>query len=260
MTSNRILLIDIETAPIEAYCWGIWDENIGLNQIKKDWHLLSFAAKWLGEKEVIYFDQSKRRDMSNDTHLLKRIHRLLTEAWIVVAQNGDAFDLCKIRSRMIRVGIDPPSSFRTIDTLKVAKKHFAFTSNKLAYLSDHLGCTVRKDPHQEFPGFDLWKECLKRNEKAWKVMKRYNIDDVLTLEEVYLKMRPWIERHPNVGVFNPKYKHTCPKCGSDDVQSRGVRCTQVQQFTQYRCNKCGGWSYLRVGNFDKAQRQAQLGN
>jgi hypothetical protein len=221
--------------------------------------LLSFAAKWLDGKEIIYADQSKRRNIEDDTHLLRQIHGLLDDAWLVIAQNGDGFDLPKIRSRMIIKGMKPPSSFRTIDTLKVAKKQFGFTSNKLAHLSDVLGCTVRKDKHPEFPGFELWRECIKRNPRAWKVMKRYNIDDVLTLEEVYLKMRPWIERHPNVGVFDPKSRHVCPKCGGE-VQSRGFRMTQVQQFRQYQCKKCHGWSWLRIGDFDKQQRQVQLGN
>ena len=258
--NEKRLLIDIETAPIEAYCWGIWQENIGLNQIKKDWHLLSFAAKWFGEKDVIYADQSKRRDMSDDTALLNQIHGLLDRASVVIAQNGDSFDFPKIRSRMIHAGIDPPSPFRTVDTLRVAKRVFGFTSNKLAYISDHLNCKIRKDPHQEFPGFELWKECLKRNPIAWKVMRRYNIDDILTLEEVYLKMRPWIDRHPNMGILGEFNGVVCPKCGSPRLQHRGYRANQTNKFKQYQCQACKGWSFARVGEYATVKRKSQLGN
>ena len=48
----KILCFDIETLPLESYTWGLFDQNVGLNQIKTDWAALSIAAKWLGEDEV----------------------------------------------------------------------------------------------------------------------------------------------------------------------------------------------------------------
>jgi len=254
---TKVLLIDIETAPMLVYAWGIWEQNIGLEMIVQDWHLLSFAAKWLGEKEMIYEDQAERRDMTDDSQMLKHIHRLLDEADIVIAQNGDGFDLPKIRARMIQKGLPPPSPIRTVDTLKVAKKEFGFTSNKLLYLSSALGCKVRKDNHVEFPGFELWKECLARNKRAWKVMRRYNIDDVLSLEDVYLKMRPFIPNHPNLGVNSKGV--VCPKCGGE-VHSRGYALTQANRYQRFQCQKCGGWSRRKAGLLNKSERQNQLSN
>src|SRR5688572_13848342 len=44
--SPRILFFDIETAPIQAYIWGTFDQTVGLNQIIEDWFVLSYAAKF----------------------------------------------------------------------------------------------------------------------------------------------------------------------------------------------------------------------
>jgi hypothetical protein len=245
MNKPRILLIDIETAPILAHVWKIWDENIGLNQIKSHSHLLSFAAKWLDGNEIFYEDQSGRKNIEDDTQLLKSIWKLLDEADIVIVQNGVAFDIPTIKARMMAKGIPPPSPFRTIDTLTQARKHFKFTSNKLEFLAEVMGCRVRKDKHKEFPGFDLWRECLSGNQKAWRDMRKYNIDDILVLQDVYLKMRPWIDSHPNVGIFFDSDRPLCPKC-ANTVERRGTRYTNAGHYQQYHCNKCGGYSRGRT--------------
>ena len=48
----RILLMDIETAPLEVYSWGIRKQHLGHFQIKEEWFILSWAAKWLLEDGV----------------------------------------------------------------------------------------------------------------------------------------------------------------------------------------------------------------
>lgn len=224
MTQPRILLLDIETAPVLAHVWKIWDENIGLDQIKSDMYILSFAAKWIGESEIFYADQSARRNIEDDRHLLRALWRLMNEADIIITQNGVAFDIPIIKARMISRGIPPPSPFRTIDTLLQARRNFRFTSNKLEHLAKTIGCKQRKDEHRRFPGFKLWKACLDGDMRAWADMKKYNVDDVRTLEEVYLKMRPWIVQHPNIAAYFEGEAPACPKCGGH-VQRRGYGVT-----------------------------------
>lgn len=241
MTSPRILIADIETAPILANVWRTWKENVGLNQIEHDWYLLSYSAKWLGAKRVMYHDQSRAVDMENDYELMLKLHRTLDEADIVVAHNGKKFDMRKINARFILNGLPPPSPYVVIDTMLEARKHFAFTSNRLIYLTDQL-CTQKKDEHAQFPGFELWKQCLAGNKAAWAEMKKYNIQDTVSLEELYLKLRPWMEGHPNVATYaNPEHP-TCPKCGSDNVIQKGYRHTQTGRYARFLCNDCGGWS------------------
>ncbi|AQT27789.1 DNA polymerase exonuclease subunit [Ralstonia phage RS-PI-1] len=241
MTAPRILIADIETAPILANVWRTWKENVGLNQIEHDWYLLSYSAKWLGAKRVIYHDQSRAKDMENDYDLMLKLHRLLDEADIVVAHNGKKFDMRKINARFILNGLPPPSPYVVIDTMLEARKHFAFTSNRLLYLTENL-CTEKKLEHAQFPGFELWKQCLAGNKAAWAEMKKYNIQDTVSLEELYLKLRPWMEGHPNVAAYSDPDRPACPKCGSHSVIQKGYRHTQTGRYARFLCNDCGGWS------------------
>jgi len=213
---------------------------VALNQIEHDWYILSFAAKWLGDKQVMYQDQSQAPNIEDDRGLLEPLAALLDEADIVVAHNARRFDVPKINARLITQGFQPPSPYKVHDTLDIAKRVFKFTSNRLEFLTSTL-CTQKKMTHAKFPGFELWKECLLGNPAAWREMKRYNIQDVKSLEELYLKLRAWDPRAPQLGVYSQD-KHVCPKCGSGDVQRRGSYRTQVGEYQRFQCNACGGWS------------------
>lgn len=260
MAKPKILILDIETAPILAHVWRTFKENVGLNQINHDWYILSFAAKWLGATRVIYHDQSKAKDIEDDSRLMGLLWKLLDEADIIVAHNGRRFDLKKINARFILRGFRPPSPYEIVDTLDEAKKTFAFTSNRLAYLTDAL-CTQKKLEHAKFPGFELWKQCLNGNREAWKEMKLYNQQDVISLEELYLTMLPWMIGHPNVVALAGSTERGCPKCGSHDIQQRGYRITrQGGKYARYQCNGCGGWSRGRFQQSTKAERGPLLIN
>ncbi len=232
----KVLLFDIETAPILANVWGLWDQNVGLNQIEADWSVLSWSAKWLHEADVMYADNRKRRGsrIRDDKALLKGIWKLLDEADVVVTQNGVSFDSPKLNARFITHGFQPPSSYRHIDTLKIAKKHFAFTSNKLAHLTATL-CSAKKSEHKKFPGFELWEQCLKGNQLAWREMEEYNKQDVLALEELFHKLKAWDDKI-NFAVYTGG---TICKCGSTDIRKSGFHYTNSSKFQRYRCAACG---------------------
>jgi predicted RNA-binding Zn-ribbon protein involved in translation (DUF1610 family) len=260
-TKLKILLLDIETAPIESYHWRLWKENIGLNQIKVDWSILSIGAKWLGDpmSKAMYQDSFDEADIRNDLPLLMKVRDLLDEADVVIAHNGRDFDMKKIRARMLIAGLAPFSPVRVIDTLEASKRHFGFTSNKLAYLSV-LGGGEGKYESKKFPGFLLWSEFLKRNPAARKEMRVYNLIDIRELEEYYLKIRPWIEQHPNVNVLSETNTPACPKCGSEHVVKNGWRYTQLGAYQRYLCNDCGGYAYDRTNTTPLRKRQSLLGN
>lgn len=245
----------METAPLLASVWELFDQNVGLEQIKADWHLLSYAAKWLGSKDVIYADQSKAKDIEDDRVLLKQLRALLDEADMVCGHNVRNFDLKKINARLVLHGFNPPSPYKIIDTLEIAKRHFKFSSNKLAFLSQHL-CKAKKLDHKKFPGFMLWKECLAGNKEAWAEMKRYNIQDVISLEELYIRLRSWDSQHPNHGLYMKD--SVCPKCGSDKVERRGFSYTGVGKYQRWQCRGCGGWSRGATLVSNKEERQAML--
>jgi DNA polymerase elongation subunit (family B) len=243
----RIVTLDIETAPLVSYHWGIHDENIGLDQVREDWSILAFAYKVLGKKRVYFFSTGGRgaAKVRDDRKLLRELWAVLDRADIVVTQNGKRFDLKKIRSRMIQAGMKPFSEPRHIDTWEHAHREFSFTSTKLAWTSKLLTKTPKSE-HKKFPGFSLWAECLRDNRAAWREMRQYNIRDVEATELLYLKMRPWIKNHPNVGVYiADEDKPRCPKCGSANLNSRGYGMNQTGVYYRLQCRKCGGWSRTR---------------
>ena len=257
----RIVTLDIETSPILAYVWGLFKQFVGLNQIKTDWSILSFCAKWLETKKVIYYDTGGRgADMvRDDRDLMCELWLILDEADIVIAQNGVSFDMKKINARFIELGMPLPKPYKVVDTMLEAKRIAKFTSNRLAWLSAVLTDTPKSE-HKKFPGFELWTECLADNPDAWAEMKKYNIIDVQGTEKVYLQLRPYIIGHPNLAAYNGDETVQCPKCGSEDIQRRGLALTQTGEYIRYRCTPCGGWSRSRYTQNTIAKRRSLLSN
>lgn len=251
----RILLLDIENAPMLSYHWGVWQQNIGRPmRLEGDRsYMMSIAMKWLGEDEIFYFE-SRNED---DSQLVHDTIRFLDEADVIIAHNGKSFDIKKINAYAIMNDIKPPSPFRQIDTLIEARKNFMFERNTLAYVADALNCSPKLE-HKKFQGFDLWKECMKGNEEAWEEMKIYNIQDIRTLEEVYLKIRPYIKSHPNVVTTAASLKHRCTACGSFDLKENGFSISNVSKFQRYVCGDCGSFSRGRKNLLGKDEREMLL--
>lgn len=247
----KILLFDIETAPLQGALWSLWKQTLGMNQIFEDWYMLTWAAKWLGEKRVMGDSLHFYDDMDNDRPIVESLHKLIDEADILVAHNGDRFDVKKINTRFLHHGLTPPSPYKTVDTLKVAKNSFSFTSNRL----DSLGQILGVGRKQETGGMDLWMRCLNGDRRAFKDMFEYNKQDVRLLEEVYYKLRPWCHNHPNLGVYNEEEEPQCPKCGSTHLHWRGHGYTQTQKYHKFQCQSCGGWGRSRFTamNRDKSR-------
>lgn len=239
MSQPNILVFDIETAPITAYTWGLWDQNIGLNQIKSDWHILSWAAKWYEEPadKVIYMDNSKVKNIQDDKVLVKGLWNVLNQADIVITQNGDKFDIKKFNARAAIHGLPPVGPFKSTDTFKESRKVFSFTSHSLEYMSGVLNTTYKKLKHERYPGFELWKAILNGDKRAWTDMKAYCIHDVLTTEELYKKIQGWIKIQ-NMACFFDDTQVRC-RCGSTNIYKKGFVFTDAGKFQGYRCKDCG---------------------
>ena len=253
-TSAKILIVDIETAPILAYVWSIWQQNVQLNQIESDWYCLTWAAKWLFEEKVYSGKLTpKEARKQDDKRIVKGIWELINQADVVIAHNGDKFDMPKLNTRFIVNGLHPPLPYQSIDTLKHIKRQFGFSSNRLDYVNQILSLP-RKMEHDGMP---LWIGCMKGEADCLKKMEEYNVQDVLILEDTYLKIRPWIKPHPNVGLFIlDENQHRCPTCGSDDMKDEGKRYhTTVNAYDLMRCNNCGATSRKRVSAITIKERR-----
>lgn len=233
--NSKILLIDIETCPNLAWVWGFYEQTV--LAIEKEWHILSFSAKWFGGKSItkgLIDYPLYKKDKDNDKELVRDIWNLFNEADIIIAQNGDEFDIKKVNTRLIKHGFTPPAPYKTIDTLKISRKNFAFSSNRLDDIGEFLGIGRKIETTKK-----LWFDCMNGNARAWKLMKRYNKNDVILLEKAYLLLRPWHKQHPNLGIYETEL--VCPKCGSDNIHLRGFVRNTTSLYRRFQCQSCGGW-------------------
>jgi hypothetical protein len=253
-TVAKVLVFDIETAPIIGHVWDLWDQNIGLNQIVSDWHVLSWSAKWLDApaEETMYMDQRNAKNIQDDKKLLEGIWKLLDEADVVITQNGVKFDSKKLNARFILNGMNPPSSYKHIDTFLIAKKHFGFTSNKLEYMTDKLCTKYKKLSHKKFAGHSMWTECLKNNQEAWKEMEIYNKYDVLSLEELYHVLAPWVNTI-DLNVYHNNTENVC-SCGNKVYIRKGFFFTNTAKYQKFVCGKCGNERRGSVNLLTKEKR------
>lgn len=182
--AERVLFFDIETSPIIGYTWSTWETNVV--EVIREWQILSFAFKWEGGKTKVYSIRTHKAEK----RLLKELWKLFDEADVLVAHNGDSFDIRKSRSRFLAYGFPPPSPYKTIDTLKYARKIGAFTSNKLNDLGIFLGVGGKV----KTGGFELWKGCMDNKRASWLKMEEYNKRDVDLLYKVFWKLHKWIPR------------------------------------------------------------------
>lgn len=236
----RKLFLDIETFPNIIYTWGLYEQNS--LSVKEDWVIACFSAKWEhGEHITKALPDYKGYNpkVRDDKALVKELWNLLDSADIVVAQNGDKFDIKKMNARFAVHGMTPPSPYKTVDTLKVAKSTFGFDSNKLNELGRQLGHGEKK----QTGGFKLWMDCMSGIPSAWKRMKLYNKQDVILLEKVYNHFLPWTKNHPNMGLYLERL--VCKNCASKNTVYRGFSYTTSGKYREYRCKDCGASNVSR---------------
>ena len=229
----KILLFDIETSLMKVYVWGLYKQYIPHDNIIDDWFIISWSAKWLYDDKVISdVVTPKEAVKSNDKRILNSMWKLLDKADIVIAHNGDRFDLRKLNWRFINSDIKPPSPYRSIDTLKISRKEFAAPSHKLDFLTKNFNVQTKIKTD-----FQLWVDCMNGNKKRLDEMLKYNKQDVVALEDVYLILRPYIKNHPNLGVLMDM--DVCSTCGSKNIEeTESVYLTSANKFLVFRCNSC----------------------
>lgn len=246
----NVLVFDIETSPLMVYTWGIWNQNIPTDNILKDWMILTWSAKWLFEDKMysarIKPSEIKRND---DKRVVKALWSLIDEADIVIAHNGNKFDIKRMNTRFLKHGLNLPSPYQSIDTLLHARKKFNIISNRLDYIaSNFLGIEGKMETEK-----GLWKKAIEGDREALHTMDVYCQQDVRVLEDVYLHLRPYIQPHPNIGLLESSDKPQCPCCGSTDLKPIGDYNTYVNTYMSFRCPN-GSISRSRVNATPKSVR------
>lgn len=240
--SPRILVYDIETAPSLGWYYDRYREG-NIIRGEADWYMLCFAWKWLGDKQTRVvslpdFDMYKD-EPHNDYGVVWALWHLFKEADVTVTHNGKNFDNKKANSRFLVHGFDPPPPRKEVDTLQTARRVFGFASNSLGDLCATLGLPAKGDP-----GKATWFGCMNGDMAAWKKMTRYCKQDVKILEQLYLRMRPWVQHHPSMSVLSDR-PEACPRCLKGPLTARGWSGNNVTRRRKFQCQSCGGYSLGR---------------
>jgi DNA polymerase elongation subunit (family B) len=242
-SSPRILFFDIETAPNLSYVWGHYQQDVIAHE--REWYMLCFGYRWAEEKRakciaLTDYPKQYKQDPENDHEVVKALWELLDEADIVIGHNGDNFDIKRSNARFLKHGFPPPSPYKSIDTLKIARSAFKLNSNRLNDLGKYLG-VGKKAPTS---GFSTWAGCMRGDEKSWKTMIKYCAQDVDLLFDIYNVLRPWAKNHPNVTTYNGL--GGCPRCGHWELIRRGFKTTKTRRYVQYQCKQCNSYCSERT--------------
>jgi hypothetical protein len=231
----NILMLDIETSPISVLCWGLWEQNINIGAIIQDWHILSWSAKWLFS-DIIVSDvlTPEEAGSHNDERVCASIWNLLDQADVVVTHNGNSFDLKRLQTRFLLHHMIPPRPYQSVDTLKIAKEQFNFSSNKLDYINEYLGL-----PKKESTNFELWRKCFEGDPESLQRLQVYNRNDTSILEDLYLRFLPFVKGHPNRNLWSADNVSICPNCGSERLDWGGYYYTYTGRYKSFRCLGCG---------------------
>jgi DNA polymerase elongation subunit (family B) len=248
VTDNlKLLFFDLETAPSLAHIWHPTDQYVTHDRLIHGSFTLTWSAKWAGEKTihsgVLTGKEAVRQD---DKRIVVELAEMVREADFLVAHNADRFDVPMFNVRLLALGLEPLGPKRTIDTLKLAKKNLRLPYNKLDYLGEMLGLGRKLKTD-----FDLWRNCYHGDEKALARMARYNRQDVILLEKVYDRLKPYVKNLPRLVEATDENVFACPSCGSEDLHRRGVYQTNVSTFQKYQCVDC--LRYCRDRSAEKAR-------
>lgn len=248
----KIGVMDIESLPLLAYCWSLWDQNIGINQIAKDMCLLSWAGKFLNESKI-YSDILKPEECEErlDKRIVESAHDFVSKCDYIIGHNFNEFDGKILNTLFLRYGL-LPVKYKIIDTLIIAKSNFRFTSRKLDFINTKLG--IRNKLSTDF---ELWSRCDKGDKQSLDEMLKYNFVDIYATEELFYKVRPYVN-NINVSLYNETEECQCPNCGNTELEHEGFYYTKVSKFETLRCEKCGAVSRKRENLVSKEKKKNLL--
>jgi RNase_H superfamily len=236
MRKPKIIIYDIETTPNVGFTWGKYEQNV--IEFLEEWQLLSFAWKELGSSKVSCTSRRNFNDPT-DKELTRALWKVLNTADVVITHNGKTFDNKKANAKFVEHGFAPVSPAAQVDTKELAKSQFAFTSNSLDDLGKRLKCG-RKIKKMDF---SVWLGCMNKDPDSFELMEKYNVQDVVLLEKIYLKLRPWAVKHPNVAQLSQS-PTGCPRCGSQKLEKLNeFKYTARTIWRMYKCRDCK--SYCR---------------
>ncbi len=268
MSKPKILFIDLETLPNKVLNFSLWQDSTPYVAVEKERTIICGCYKWLGQKKVHTISISQYTSFDDDVYddymVCQDLMKVILEADVVVYHNGKKFDRRFWNTRLLINGMDPMPKLIDVDTLKVARKHFYFNSNRLNDICETLGLGNKLATG----GMSLWKRiaCPTSYDdqlKATYKMEEYCAQDIVLLEKLYVFLRPWMDNHPNLNLITGD-ADACPSCGKKHTLKTNPSWAygSTLRYQRYRCEKskggCGAWSKARVS--DKSVKTNFTGN
>jgi len=242
-TPLKVLVYDVETAPLHSYHWRVWKENIHPGQLQNKTWMICWAARWQDQKTMRSDAVTSEEAIAeNDGRIVESLAELVRKADLIIAHNGDRFDLPVLNTRLLDLRLPPLPPVRTIDTLKIAKRDFKFVYNRLDYLAEFLGLDQKHSMD-----FEDWLAAIKGDQTAISKMRKYCKHDIEVLENVWNELRPYAKRLPRMVEADHEMHKACPHCGAgiDKLIPEGWHRTNASNFARYKCGECGKRSRSR---------------
>lgn len=256
LESPRVGIVDVETLPIEAYVWNMYPKFVNVEQVISDTGFLSWAGKFLNDptmySDVLTPEEALEKD---DERITKSCWDFISQCDVVVGHNLMDFDSKVMSTFFLKYGL-PPLKYVMVDTLKIARRHFRFGSNKMAYINRRLG--IREKIENE--GFPLWRKCREGDADALATMLEYNEGDILATEDLFYKIRPYAHSSFNVALYNEIEEQQCPVCGNTDLKRVGWYVTPAGRWDSLRCTNCTGVFRGKTNHLTKEKRKSLLVN
>jgi len=139
----------------------------------------------------------------------------------------------------------PPRPYKQLDTLQEFKK----MSRENRFHLDTLGNRYFGEGKTDMKIKDLWYDCFVKNDKkSYKLLEKYNNQDVAITEKIFKKILPFSKNAVNLAVLT-EVPEACPRCGAiGTLVPQGFISTGVNRYRKYQCESCGGFAQSRYAS------------
>lgn len=214
----------------------VWD--LETSDLRSDWGFtICGGFKWLGEKEVycpsILDYEGWEQDPTNDRKLIRDLHKVLTQADMIVTFYGKGFDLKWMNSKCLEYGLPVLPNSPHVDLYFVARSNLNLSRKSL----DNIGRYLNLPKKKFHVAGSIWKQARIGRPEAIKKVIEHCKADVLMTEKLYYRLRPLVRQHPRVEGWAP-----CRACGSNKLQRRGYAMTATKgRRIRVQCTACSAW-------------------
>lgn len=245
---NKILILDVERLPgvSRQYWWSRGDlknRYIHYETVERSPRTTIVCAKWYDKPDII---QLAEWDKGGRPKFLRRVHRLMSEADIIIGHNLDNADLPWLAGDLhIEGGLPPLPPRKSIDTLKVLRKQFKSGApfKSLDAICQILGLPSKTDRYD--------REAMERavSQKSVEDRERliaYCASDCIATQALYEWLLPHIPNPPTLFVDGQDTLTSCHRCGHETEPTPRRYVAAVLTYSMRRCTSCQSYSRISI--------------